>query len=172
MIGAKLMMKHQQWLRQWFGSIRHQATTCTNVDLVQCCCSVHRPQRVCKHISPKIHLSFEPIKIALGYYDFMIASSNVSCNVCIWNENNLPCLTANLELWSNIISLITWLAVHCFSSVHCTQCIVQIQCTRESRRLRSPPPFLVNIVNRYFVTYAAMKYATFYWNNFSWLPVI
>ena len=47
---------------------------------------------------------------------------------------------------------ITWLAVHCFSSVHCTQCIVQIQCTRESRRLRSPPPFLVNTVNRYFVT--------------------
>ena len=67
---------------------------------------------------------------------------------------------------------ITWLAVHCFSSVHCTQCIVQIQCTRESRRLRSPPPFLVNTVKRYFVTYAAMKYATFYWNNFIWLPVI
>ena len=68
--------------------------------------------------------------------------------------------------------IITWLAVHCFSCVHCTQCIVQIQCTRESRRLRSPPPFLVNTVNRYFVIYVAMKCATFYWNNFIWLPLI
>ena len=75
----------------------------------------------------------------------------------------------HLKMLSHII---TWLAVHCFSSVHCTQCIVQIQCTRESCRLRSPPPFLVNTVKRYFVTYAAMKYATFYWNNFIWLPVI
>ena len=76
------------------------------------------------------------------------------------------------KFWKLLFSVITWLAVHCFSSVHCTQCIVQIQYTRESRRLRSPPPFLVNTVNRYFVTYAAMKYATFYWNNFIWLPVI
>ena len=71
-----------------------------------------------------------------------------------------------------LLHIITWLAVHCFSCVHCTQCIVQIQCTRESRRLRSPPPFLVNTVNRYFVTYVAMKCATFYWNNFIWLPLI
>ena len=58
MIGFKLVMKHQQWLRQWRGSIRHQATTCTNVDLVQWCCSVHRPQRVSKHISQKNALKF------------------------------------------------------------------------------------------------------------------
>ena len=30
-------------------------------------------------------------------------------------------------VWIRIVtSLITWCAVHCFSSVHCTQCIVQI----------------------------------------------
>ena len=34
------------------------------------------------------------------------------------------------------------------------------------------PPFLVNTVNRYFMIYAAMKYATFYWNSFIWLPLI
>ena len=50
-------------------------------------------------------------------------------------------------------------------TVHCT-----IQCTLESRRLWSPSPFLVDTVNRYFVIYAAMKYATSYWNNYIWLP--
>ena len=50
-------------------------------------------------------------------------------------------------------------------TVHCT-----IHCTLERRRLWSP--VLVNIINHYFVTYAAMKYATFYWNNFIWLPLI
>ena len=52
-------------------------------------------------------------------------------------------------------------------TVHCTN-------TMHSRKpsFAITPPFLVNTVNRYFVTYAAMKYATFYWNNFIWLPVI
>ena len=52
-------------------------------------------------------------------------------------------------------------------TVHCT-----IQCTLESRRLWPPQPFLVNAVNRYFVIYAILKYATFYWNNFIWFPLI
>ena len=86
--------------------------------------------------------------------------------VCIFKPKSYA--SDDIKRWH----IITWLAVHCFPSVHCTQCIVQIQCTRGSCRFRSPPPFLVNTVKRYFVTYAAMKYATFYWNNFIWLPVI
>ena len=52
-------------------------------------------------------------------------------------------------------------------TVHCTN-------TMHSRKpsFAITPPFLENTVNRYFVTYAAMKYATFSWNNFIWLPVI
>ena len=29
------------------------------------------------------------------------------------------------NIWRILIGIITWFAVHCFSSVHCTQCIVQ-----------------------------------------------
>ena len=31
-----------------------------------------------------------------------------------------------------LLGIITWFAVHCFSSVHCTQLIVQLQCTLET----------------------------------------
>ena len=67
---------------------------------------------------------------------------------------------------SAVLTFITWFAVHCFSSVHYTQCIL------ESRRLWPPPPFLVDTVNRYLVLYAAMKYAVFYWSNFIWILMI
>ena len=35
------------------------------------------------------------------------------------------CPRHSREIWQWVNNIITWFAVHCFSSVHCTQCIVQ-----------------------------------------------
>ena len=45
---------------------------------------------------------------------------------------------------------ITWFAVHCFSGMHCTQCIVQYNALWKAV-VCDHPHVLVSTVNRYFV---------------------
>ena len=52
-------------------------------------------------------------------------------------------------------------------TVHCTN----IMHSRKPSFVITPA-VLINTVNRYFVIYAAMKFATFYWNKFICLPLI
>ena len=96
-------------------------------------------------------------------------------NICLWR-----CIDFEIVLYHTLClyveyavlcGIITWFVVHCFSSVHCTQCIVQIYCTLESHRVWWPSPVLVNTVNRYFVIYAAIKYTPLYWNSFIRIPL-
>ena len=49
-----------------------------------------------------------------------------------------------------VVFVITWFAVHCFSSMHCTQCFVEISYTLESGHLWTPPQFLIDIVKSLF----------------------
>ena len=61
----------------------------------------------------------------------------------------------------------TMVCLYSFSSVHCTQCNVQIYCTLESRHLWSTPLFFVNTLKSHFLMHVTITYATFYWKCLS-----
>ena len=102
-------------------------------------------------------------------YIYMIAAVLVVSD--IWFCLNLSCLnsTQYLRLRSHLLLLfvmsfccyllLTWFALHCFSSVHCTNIIHP----RKLSFVITPPPphstpvFLVNTVNRYFFNIRSNK---------------
>ena len=43
----------------------------------------------------------------------------------LYNDSLIEMFIVSADHWDPLINFITWLAVHCFSSVHCTQCVVQ-----------------------------------------------
>ena len=62
------------------------------------------------------------------------------------------------------------------SALFLQRALYRVHCTN-TMHFRRPsfaitPTVLVSTVNRYFVIYAAMEYATFYWNSFISLPLI
>ena len=80
-----------------------------------------------------------------------------------------------LNEWWLIICKVQYYNMVC-SALFLQRALYTVHCTNIMHS-RKPsfvitPPVLINTVNRYFVIYAAMKYATFYWNKFICLPMI
>ena len=117
--GALMFIWSSPWINGWVnnceaGDLRRYRAHC---DVIVMCDTSRRPIDSNVEIQPSIVVSitfYVRLKILLVFW--------ICRNIC-----------------KRV--LITWLAEHCFSSVHCTECIVQIQCTLEGRHLRSPPRF-------------------------------
>ena len=146
----------QHRLILWSVAWQHQAITWTSVDSSTLqLCGIHRKAMSKELYISILDMSLKIIKLRLQPY---LPGANESNN----------------GKWVLLVIIVYYNMV--FRALFLQRALYTVHC-RNIMHSRKPsfvitPPFLVNALNRYFVVYAAMKYATFYWQKFIWLPLI